>query len=185
MEKLLKRAKELGIENAEALNQKELTAAIKTAEAKLKENQEIFKRAQDLGLETEGKSPEELLKTIQEAEEIAKEIASQARNTELVAMLSEYLGITDLESLTKDEIKALLEKRQKADDAGEVTPVVQEGKTDQAVKASNGKEYVFTDDAPAAFRYLGVHRTQKEWIEDQDSIDLMVAGRLSFLTFKK
>jgi hypothetical protein len=39
--------------------------------------------------------------------------------------------------------------------------IEEEGKTDESFTAEQKKEYVFTPDAPAAFRCLGVGKTQK------------------------
>lgn len=184
---LLEKAKTLGIQNAESLTPKQLEKAIAAEEKKQAAEALVFEKAKLLGLEIEGKTAAELEQTILEAEQLAAEIAKQARDAELLALLSEYLGISDIDSLSKEEVVALLEQRKKQEVEGiEVVPViVMEGKTDKAIIASNGLEYVFKDDAPAAFRYLGQHRTQEQWIEDVDAIDLMVAGKLSFLTLKK
>lgn len=180
---LLQKAQDLGIQNAENLTPKQLGAAVK---AKENANLEIILKATALGLETEGKTLEELAESVKELEDINAEIAKQARDAELLALLSEYLGIEDIDSLSKEEVIQLLEKRKELDSEGVAPePIVQEGKTDESVKASNGSEYVFKEDAPAVFRYLNQFRTQKEWIADKDAIDLMVAGRLSFLTLKK
>jgi hypothetical protein len=152
-------------------------------------NQEgaVIAKAETLNIETEGKTAEELQETIQEVEDLQADINNEARNAEIVAYLAAYLGVEDLEALTKAEVEKLLaEKEAKIANGIEVVEeVVLEGKTDKAFTASNGKEYVFTEDAPAKFRYLGVLKTQEEWIADGDSVELMIAGRLSFLTLKK
>jgi hypothetical protein len=184
---LVKKAIELGIENAEALTASQLKLAIVNAEKKIAQDAEIVTEATELGLVVEGKSVEELVAAIVEFQKVADEIAKAARDAELLAILSDYLGISDIDSLSKEEVVALLEAK-KADEAAGIEVVlepVQEGRTDEAATAANGLEYMFKEDAPASFRYLGQHRTQKEWIADVDAIDLMVAGKLSFLTLKK
>ena len=219
---LRNKAKELGIKNAETLTESQLNKAIKAAEKALKISEElkakaialgvdvegksnaelseaiataeVFAKAKELGLETEDKTLEELSDSIAEAELLAKEINDQARQAELLSMLSEYLGITDIGSLTKEEVSTLLEKK-KAEEAlqsesgkgSEVKAEKVEEPKGKSTKAFNlkDKEYVFKNDAPAAFRYLGQLKTQEEWMEDGDALELMIAGNLSFLTLKK
>lgn len=216
---LLEKAKALGVKNAEKLTPQQLEKAVKTAELKkqafdlLLQKAKVFgietdgktaqqltdevndaaylatliEKAKAIGVETEGVSPEELAQIVEDAEALAVEVAKHARDAELLALLSEFLGIQDIDSLSKDEVVALLKEKEEAQVAGIETEakVVVEGKTDESVKASNGLEYAFHEEAPASFRYLGQFKTQKEWIADQDAIDLMVAGKLSFLTLKK
>lgn len=184
---LVKKAIELGIENAEALTATQLKKAIENAEIKINQDAETIAQATELGLEVEGKSVEQLVAEIEELQNLSNQIGAASRDAELLAILSEYLGIADIDSLSKEEVVALLEAK-KADEAAGIETVaelVQEGRSDEAVTASNGNDYVFANDAPAAFRYLGAYKTQKEWIADVDAIDLMVAGKLSFLTLKK
>jgi hypothetical protein len=184
---LIIKAKELGIENAEALTASQLKKAIEKAESIIADENAVIAKATSLDLETEGKTIAELNEAIEETEALAAEIHLNARNTEIIAYLAEYLGVDDIDSLTKEEVQQLIAEKEaaKETETEEEVEVVQEGKTDEAYKASNGKKYVFTEDAPARFRYLGVLKTQKEWIADKDSIELMVAGNLSFLTLKK
>lgn len=184
---LLSKATVLGIQNAENLTPTQLKKAIEVAEGKQAQDAAVIAKATELGLVVEGKTVEDLSAAILELQELQAEIAKAARDAELLSILSEYLGIEDIDSLTKEEVVSLLEVK-KADEAKgieTVTEVVQDGRTDESITASNGLEYVFKADAPAAFRYLGVHQTQEKWIKDKDSIDLMVAGKLSFLTLKK
>jgi hypothetical protein len=220
MSKELKnKAIELGIENAESLTVPQLKIAIAAAEKKLAVSAELKEKAVSLGIETEGKTDDELSVEVQETElkqeasitlrEKAKEFGideadglsdedlevivvyvekykamanEESREAELAEMLSEFLGVDDVYALSKEEIKALLDKKE-ADKAAGIEVVVErqlDGKTEESFTV-NGKEFVFADDAPGAFRYLGQHRTQKEWIADGDALELMVAGKLSFV----
>lgn len=184
---LVKKAKELGIDNAETLTGPQLKLAIEKAEKVISDTNALIVKAIGLGIETEGKTPVEITEAILKAEELDAEIAKRSRDAEILAMLSAHFGIEDIDSLTKEEVTAILEKS-KADELSGIeteSEVIQEGKTDEAVKASNGLEYVFHEEAPAAFRYFGQYKTQKEWIADKDAINLMVAGKLNFLTLKK
>jgi hypothetical protein len=220
MSKELKnKAIELGIENAESLTAAQLKIAIAAAEKKLADSDALKGKAVSLGIETEGKTYDELAVEVQEAElkletsvalrEKAKALEiveaddltdetlevvvayiekykamanEEARETEVSEMLSEFLGVEDVYALSKEEIKELLAKKEaeKASGLEVVVERVIDGKTDESF-AVNGKDYVFTDDAPGTFRYLGQRRTQKEWIADSDALELMVAGKLSFV----
>lgn len=169
----------LGAKNTKVPTPEELKAA---ADAK------VIATATSYKLETEGKTVEELEVSIAEVENLQAEIKAHARNAEIVAHLAEYLGVEDLEALTKEEVKTLLAEKEAAttNTTEKVEKeVVVEGRTEKAFEASNGNKYVFTEDAPAKFRYLGILRTQEEWIADKDSMELMIAGSLSFLTLKK
>lgn len=167
MSENLKIAQELGIENAESLSASQLKKAIDAAKAKAE-------------VPAEEASSEEFI-SIDEIE-----AANVAAQEEVLAILSEYLGVDDIRSLDVETVKALLADKETEEAASiEVVIDAEEGKTNESFTASNGKEYVFTPDAPAAFRCFGTAKTQKEWLEDTDSMELLVAGNLSFLTLKK
>jgi len=188
-EDLKKIALELGIENAEALTASQLKKAIEGAQAKAERLNALKAAAVELGIESEGVSEEELNTAVGVAmdEKLARELAEQsaAASLEVLAILSEYLGVDNISDLSVEEVKALLDEKS-TDAAAEIETVIEEeGKTDESFTAENGKEYVFTPDAPAAFRCLGVAKTQKEWLEDTDSMELLIAGNLTFLTLKK
>lgn len=186
---LIVKAKELGIENAESLSVAQLKKAIEAAEKQVAELAGYKALAIELGLSTEGLDDTALIVAVNAALEEKKhaEIAAQsaAAQAEVLAILSEYLGVDDITALSKEEVIALLEKKQSEEASDETVVAADEGKTDESFIAENGKEYVFTKDAPAAFRCLGVGKTQKEWMEDKDSMNLLIAGNLSFLTLKK
>lgn len=220
--KLIEKAKELGIKNAESFTVAQLKIAVKNAQEKLAQSDELKKKAESLGIITSDKELVQLTAEIAEAEQKAEnskllrekaeklnlihdEISDEnleiivkyaeqlnimaneeAREAEVSSMLSEYLGVPDVYELSKEEIAALLAKKQTEEASGIVVEVEKtvEGKTDESFTIA-GKDYVFTEDAPSSFRYLGQLRTQKEWITDPDSLELMVAGKLSFLTLKK
>lgn len=178
---LKEKAVALGIITAEKTDL-EITDAIIAAE----DSKALRDKAVALGIDAEDITDENLEIIVAYAQEFNAKANDEARETELSEMLSEFLGVDDIYSLSKEEIKVLLDKKE-ADKASGIEVVLdksQDGKTDKSFTV-DGKEYVFAEDAPAAFRYLGRRRTQKEWIEDSDAVELMVAGKLSFLTFKK
>jgi hypothetical protein len=149
-------------------------------------SKETLKKALELGIENAESLTTPELKVSETDEDVfAKELNLQARQTEMLAILSDYLGISDIDKLTKEEVKALLDKKATAEALNiEVILDEEEGKTEEIIVV-NGNDYVFSKDAPAAFRYMGQHRTQQEWFEDPVAVELMVAGNLSFLILKK
>jgi hypothetical protein len=175
----------LGIE-IEGKTDDQLSEEIQTAEAVLEASKALRNKADELKIDHQDISDENLAIIVQYAEEFKKAANEEARETEVSAMLSDFLGVPDVYDLSKEEIKSLLDKKATEEAAG-IEVVVEKselGKINESF-AIGGKDYVFTEDAPGAFRYLGVLRTQKEWSEDADALELMVAGKLSFLTLKK
>ena len=189
MSENLKLAQELGIENAESLTAPQLKKAVEAAQAKAERLNALKAAAVELGIAHEGLSEEELTTAVGVAldEKLAKDLAEQATaaSEEVLAILSEYLGVDDIRTLSVEEVKLLLDEKSTAEASELEVVLVDEGKTEESFKAQNGKEYVFTPDAPAAFRCLGVAKTQKEWLDDTESMELLVAGNLTFLTLKK
>lgn len=189
MSENLKIAQELGIDNAESLTAPQLKKAIEAAQAKAERLNALKVAAVELGIAHEGLSEEELTIAVGVAldEKLAKDLAEQsaAASEEVLAILSEYLGVEDIRTLSVEDVQLILAKKSTAEASELETVVEEEGKTEESFTDQNGKEYVFTPDAPAAFRCLGVAKTQKEWLEDTDSMELLVAGNLTFLTLKK
>jgi hypothetical protein len=189
MSENLKIAQELGIENAESLTAPQLKKAVEAAQAKAERLNALKTAAVELGIESEGLSEEELTTAVGVAldEKLTKDLGEQtaAASEEVLAILSEYLGVDDIRTLSVEEVELLLTEKETATASELETVVEEEGKTEESFTARNGKEYVFTPDAPAAFRCLGVAKTQKEWLDDTESMELLVAGNLSFLTLKK
>lgn len=189
MSENLKIALELGIENAEALTASQLKIAIGEAKAKTERLNALKNAAVELGIAHEGLTEEELNTAVSIALEAKWKtdlvVQAAAASEEVLAILSEYLGVPDIRTLSVEDVQLILAEKSTAEALELETVVEEEGKTDDSFTAQNGKEYVFTPDAPAAFRCLGVAKTQKEWLEDTDSMELLVAGNLSFLTLKK
>lgn len=189
-EDLIKTAQELGIENAESLTASQLKKAVEAAQ-KAKEASENLKLvAEKLEITTEGLTDEEISAAIEaEGAKLLEEKQAQVQE-EILATLSEYLGVDDIRSLDIETVKTLLAEKETA----EASPLevivaddatIEEGKTDESYTDSKGREWVFADDAPAGFVCLGIGRTQKQWMEDVDSMELFVEGDLSFLILKK
>lgn len=200
-EDLKKIALELGIENAESLTaaqlkkavasaQKAKEVAVKADQDKLDASAELKKVAVALEISTEGLSDEEIKAAIDaEGAKLLEEKQAQVHE-EILAELSTYLGVDDVRSLDLETVKTLFaEKETEAASPFEVIvaddDTIEEGKTDESYTDSKGREWVFAADAPAGFVCLGIGRTQKEWMEDADSMEFFVDGDLSFLTLKK
>ncbi len=175
MEELIKKAIELGITNAEALTSKQLEKAIAKAE---KEAVVIPETTQE---ESQEDASESIIPGISD-----EDAFMLARQAEIVSAMSRILGIDDIDTLSLEEVEAILEKYKNGVTVNDIPVVDAEelGRSSDSY-ASKGKEYIFHKDAPAAFRYLGQFRTQEEWMSDEDAMELMVAGKLSFLTLKK
>jgi hypothetical protein len=216
-EELIKEAKGLGIQNAEALNKTQLTKAIELAKAANAERDALMSRAVELGFDKEllaEFSNENLQKAISEAEEerAAAELASKkaefiseflgidytdatleevseaAKNVVVVniksrsEVLQKHLGIDFLE-VSPEELNKILSEKPKGIEVVETK--VPAGKTDKHFEASNGIHYVFDDEAPEAFRFADVIKTQKEWLTDKEAMELMIQGGVSYIKPKK
>jgi len=46
----------------------------------------------------------------------------------------------------------------------------------------NGREYGFAASAPDRFNFLGQNRSLAEWLADEDAMELLIAGKNSFVT---
>lgn len=175
---LKKKAVSVGIITEEKTDA-DLSTEVLQAEASVA----LREKAVDLGILEADDLSDETLEVVVAYVEKYKAIANEeARETEVSEMLSEFLGVEDVYALSKEEIKDLLAKKE-AEKAAGIDVVVEkseEGKSNESFTV-NRTEYVFADDAPGVFRYLGQRRTQKEWLEDSDALELMVAGKLSFV----
>lgn len=173
LKKLQEKAKALGMTDFDGLDEAALTAEI----AKVESHNELVMKAESLGIENANDlSSEELTSLI-----LANE------NAVLNAQVDAFTTTLGLESgLTPEEIETAV-KEKLASVSGIEVEVDKEpkGKTDETYKAKNGKVYGFTEKAPHAFRFAGVVKTQKDWIEDKDSMEIMIDGNLSYLETKK
>lgn len=195
----LQRAKELGIENAESLTPKQLEKAIAAAEKAAAKLEKLQGRATELGMDHEGVSAADLEAAIaeeeasiaklqQEAADLERDIADKIELHKKFSLLLGYLGFDgdSFHELNPEELEKFLADRDLAIasqlNIADATMVELEGKTDKTFTfAANKKEYQFTKSAPAAFRFAGVVKTQAEWIEDKDAMEIMVSGNLSYL----
>jgi hypothetical protein len=211
---LLIKAKELGIENAEALTAPQLKIAVENAQNKIAVFDALKLKATGLGIVfSEDITEEDLNAEILATEEVieAQRLVDEF-NEKVHALIEATIGYDNFERLSADEIsegqKVMSEFYQKAKsfiegviDFGEFEAlsveeliaslktkseasnieVVFNGKTDKTFKSGNGREYQFSEKAPGEFRFAGVVKTQSEWIEDEDAMEIMVSGNLSYV----
>lgn len=173
-------AKELGIENAEALTAAQLAKAIKAAQGKLKAFNQLRLKAQGLGIEfPEDITEEDLLAKISATEEAieAQRIIDEF-NEKAHALIEGTIGYERFEELSAEELVEFLNSKM-TNEASEIEVVIS-GKTEKTFKFK-GIEYGFTATAPASFRFMGFVKTHEEWIADNDAMDLMVSGNLSYV----
>lgn len=180
-DQLILKAKELGIDGAETLTVKQLQEAIKLAEEKVAEAKAaaekkaaLVKTAQSLGIETTEEQTDEELTTL-------IVVAEAGFVQEKFDAVVTALGLGDVSELTTDELTAKVAEKLQVTQPEEVKAEEPKGKTEKTFKSQNGKTYGFAPDAPAAFRYLGKKLTQEKWIDDKDSMELMIAGNLNFV----
>lgn len=178
-DKLILKAKELGIDGAETLTVEQLKAAISEAEALLQAEAEkaaLIEKATALGIEvTSDMEVSDIEKLIIVTESGLVQAKFDAVTT--------ALGLEDASGLTPDELTAKVAEKLQVVQPEEVKKTVEEpkGKTTKTYKAKNGKTYGFAKDAPAAFRYASKKQTQEEFIADKDTMELMIAGNLNFV----
>lgn len=173
-------AKELGIENAESLTAAQLKKAIDVAKGKLEAFNALKLKAQVLGIVfPEDITEEDLLAEISateeafEAQRILDEFTEKAH-----ALIDGTIGFERFEELSAEELVDYL-KSKMTDEASEIEVEVS-GKTDKTIKFK-GIDYGFVATAPASFRFMGFVKTQEEWIADDDAMELMVSGNLSYV----
>jgi len=173
-------AKELGIENAEALTAAQLAKAIKAVQGKLEVFNALKLKAEGLGIVF----PEDITEEALLAEISATEEAIEAQrvvdefNEKAHALIDGTIGYERFEELSAEELVEYL--KSKITDEASGLEVEVSGKTDKTIKFK-GIEYGFVTTAPASFRFMGFVKTQEEWIADDDAMELMVSGNLSYV----
>lgn len=178
---LVEKAKSLGVEFTEETTNEALAALVISAE----EWQNLILKAEALGIEFES------VKDLENAELVQLILATEnsiledvkAKLIERLNSLASVLGIENAWELTPEELTvkaseklAALQGTEKTEEAVEV-----KGRTDKTYKSKSGKEYRFKEKAPAAFRFLGKLQTQEDWIADEEAMELMVLGNLTYV----
>lgn len=176
------KALKLGIETPEKFDFDELSQLILATESTvLSSRVAVFTSV--LGLEgTEELSVEELEAAVKEKVESKATLL-----TTIVTGLTSVLGLEGIEGLTAEEFEAAVKEKVSSltfveKPEAKVKVLKEEGKDQTPFKVKSGNSYQFNENAPAAFRYAGVLKTQKEWLKDSDSLELMVVGNLSYVS---
>lgn len=178
---LVEKAKQFGVEFTDQTTNEDLAALVASAE----EWQNLVQKAEALGIEFES------VKELNSAELAQLILATENSNlaeikdalAEKLQALGDVLGITDASDLTTEELTtkaseklAALQGAEKTEEAIEV-----KGRTDKTYKSKSGKEYRFKAKAPASFRFFGEVKTQEQWIADEEAMEQMVLGNLSYV----
>lgn len=176
-EQLILKAKELGVENIESLTTNKL---LEEAIKKVEDRNLLVSKAESLGIENAKEVESTDLQTLVLAAENTQ-LASKLEVCKTALGLGEDVEVD--ETTVSEALKSLVaaaapaKKESKKDEP--------KGKTKKTYKRENGSEYGFTDKAPAAFRYLGTHRTQEEWISDKESMEIMISNNLGYVELLK
>jgi hypothetical protein len=183
---LVKKAKDLGVDHSDETTSEDLSKLIEAASLRLA----LVNEAKEHGIDVLPEMTSEDLQNLILATQISTLTENNSVLEHKVYALANVLGIDDhseldAEGLTK-AASAIIAALTTVVDAEEVTEEKQVvGKTEQAFKSANGKEFQFKDAAPAAFRFMGSVRTQKEWIKDKEAMELMIVGNVSYIELKR
>jgi len=160
---LIKKAQELGIDNADALTVDQLTQAIKRVK--------LIKEATSLGLEF---NPEEDTEVIAELVKAAKAEAE-----------AEAKAKAEAEAKAKAEAKK--EAGAKAESKAKAGKKKSNGKKadkELIYKHTDGRQFVWDERTPEKFRFNNVIKTKEEWMEDEEAMEMMIEGNLHWLKLK-
>jgi BMFP domain-containing protein YqiC len=141
---------------------------------------ELLVVAKAFGIETRG------LKAAQLEEAVAIAKATTRKDLEQ-AVENALQAATDLPDTATTEEKeaatAVLSDAHKALTLFEETypAEINEEPTPETIEY-NGREYGFSDSAPERFNFLGQNKSQAEWLADEDAMELLIAGKNSFIT---
>lgn len=143
---------------------------------------QLIVKAESLGIVTEGLTVDQLKAAIKNAE--AEKLA------ELTVAVSEAnQEFEELpEDATEEVVAAAQQKIELAEEAlAEYTgvPTVKTPEETPGVIELNGRSYSFKKTAPARFNFLGKNRSQAEWLEDKDAMELLIGGNSSYVKLLK
>lgn len=179
-ELLKEKAKELGIVFSEDIAFEDLTEEVQSAEEAIEELKivDLFnKKAHVLIDATVGFEKFESLSP----EELFEALGVFYKKTQV--LIDATVGDESFGSLSSEELFDLLQSKSTIITTEELEVV--SGKTDETISL-HGVDYQFSEKAPESFKFMGVIQTQKEWIKDLDSMELMISGNLSYVKpFKK
>lgn len=139
---------------------------------------QLIKLAKTFGIDTEGLTVDQLKAEIKKA--TAEKVAelSVAVTDAKTAFESLPEDASDEDKATAQEVIDLAEKTL-ADFTGVQPEKQSEGNANQI--EFNGSVYAFRKTAPARFNFLGVNKSQEEWLQDPDAMELLIAGNSSYV----
>lgn len=142
----------------------------------------LIETAKTFGIDTEGLNVEQLKAAIKKAkaEKVAElTVTVTDTKTAFEALLEDATAEVKAEALQKIE----LAERALAEFTGE--PLVKSSDLVSGEIELNGSYYAFKKTAPARFNFLGANKTQEEWLQDKDVMELLISGNSSFVKLIK
>jgi hypothetical protein len=140
--------------------------------------EKLIEKAKALGIKTEGLTEPQLKAEIKKvgAEKFAElTVAVSDAKTEFEALKEDA---TDADKALAQE-KIDLAEQALADFTGK--PLEKKAVSEPGTIELNGSVYAFKKNAPERFNFLGVNRTQEEWLKDKDAMELLISGNSSFV----
>ena len=143
---------------------------------------QLIVKAESLGINTEGLTVDQLKAAIKNAE--AEKLAELT-----VAVSDAKQEFEDLPEEATEEVVAaaqmniFLAEKALADYTG--IPTAKTPEETPGVIELNGRSYSFKKTAPERFNFLGQNRSQAEWLNDADAMELLIGGNSSYIKLLK
>ena len=144
----------------------------------MSKKEKLIEKLKSFGIDTEGLTIEQLEAAIKKAtaEKVAElTVAVTDANTEFKALGDD----ASAEDKATAQEKIDLAEQALAEFTG--VPLVNKMDVVFGEIEINGSFYGFKKTAPARFNFLGTNRTQEEWLQDKDAMELLVLGNSSFV----
>lgn len=144
----------------------------------MSKKEKLIEKAKSFGIDTEGLTIEQLEAAIKKvtAEKVAElTVAVTDAKTEFEALGAD--ASEEDKAAAQDKIN--LAEQAVADFTG--VPLVNKTESVPGVIEINGTFYAFRKTAPARFNFAGANKTQEEWLQDKDAMELLVLGNSSFV----
>lgn len=133
----------------------------------------------------QSKSPEEIetqevdvqvQKTLNDAEVQAKQIIAKAEEDAKEIVTQAQKDADELLDIAKEKLN-----EDQAQNEAENKELLAAG----VFASENGNQYVFEAHCPKKFRFKGQLKTQKEWLQDSISMEMLIAGNSTLLKMKR
>jgi hypothetical protein len=139
---------------------------------------QLIEKAKTFGIDTEGLNDTQLKAAIKKA--TAEKVAELT--VAVTEAKHEFEGLTEIN--TVKEFNVAQEKIDLAELAlSEFTgkPLVSKSEPTDGTIEINGSMYTFKKTTPERFNFLGTNKTQDEWLQDKDAMELLVLCNSSFV----